>query len=86
MTRAALTCNSGWLLLRNGCVSPKSKLLSSFLSGCKNGQCGEDRGQEALPTWTKCLDLWNNSKTAQVTLGDMFVGNSTFHQGLLPPT
>jgi len=49
MTWAALTRNSGWLLLRNGCVSPKRKLLSSLLSGWKSGQSGQESGQEALP-------------------------------------
>lgn len=74
MTRAALTCNAGWLLLRNGCVSPKRKLLSSFLSGWKNREYGEDSGQEAFPTWAKSLELWKNSKTAQVAWGDMTCG------------
>lgn len=86
MTRAALTCNSVWLLLRNCCVSPKRKLLSSFLAGWKNRQCGEESGQEALPAWGENLGLWNNSKIAQATSRDMFVGNITLHQGLLPPT
>lgn len=81
-TKPALTCNPGWLLLRNGLFLQRKAVL--LISVCLEKQA-EERGHEALPTWAKSLELWNRSRTAQIISGDRSVGNSTSHQRLLLP-